>query len=351
MSITRPTLPELIARVETDLSGRLLDGETPLSRSVVSVLARVEGGLTDGMYGYLAWLQDQPFVDKAEAEYLERHSRIWGVLRKAAVKAAGSVSLPGTDGAILPAGTELQRVDGALYTTDAEATVAAGVAIVAVTAAETGTAGNTPAGVTLSLTSPVTAMESTATIGAAGLAGGLDEETDTALRARVLTRIQKSPQGGCLSDYRVWALEVPGVTRAWTYSSHMGVGTVGVAIVADDAAAGPIPTAELVASAQAHIDGKRPATAEVFVFAPAAMVVNVTLSVAPDTAAVRKAVKAELGDLFARESVPGGTILLSHMREAVSVATGETDNAITIPAADVVASGTAFPVLGAVAFA
>jgi len=114
MSITRPTLPELIARAETDLSGRLLDGETPLSRSVVSVLARCEAGLVHGLYGYLEWLADQPFVDKAEVEYLERHLRIWGVSRKAAVAAKGSISLPGTNGAVLPAGTEPQRVGGAL---------------------------------------------------------------------------------------------------------------------------------------------------------------------------------------------------------------------------------------------
>ena len=41
MSITRPTLPQLVDRAETDLCGRLLEGATALRRSVINVLARV----------------------------------------------------------------------------------------------------------------------------------------------------------------------------------------------------------------------------------------------------------------------------------------------------------------------
>lgn len=350
MSIIRPSLQELIARAETDLSGRLLDGDTPLARSVVSVLARVLAGQAHMQYGYLEWLAGQPFVGSAEAEYLERHSRTWGIARKAALAAKGTISLPGANGAVLPAGTELQRVDGALYTTDAEATVSGGVALASVTASAAGELGNTVAGVTLTLTAPVTAMQSTATVAAPGITGGVDAEGDEALRARVLTRIQAPPQGGNAADYVSWALEVPGITRAWVYPFHMGADTVGVAVVADDAAAGPIPSAALVEAVQAHLDSVRPVTAEVFAFAPTALAVDITMQLSPDTSATRAAVLAELGDLFAREAEPGGTIYLSHLREAVSVSAGEVDHTITAPVADVVATSLQFPVLGVVSF-
>lgn len=350
MSITRPTLPELTARAETDLSGRLLDGATPLSRSVVSVLARVQAGQTHGLYGYLEWLKDQPMVDKAEAEYLDRHARIWKVQRKAAVAAKGTVTIPGAEGAVLLKGTELQRVDGALYTVDADVTATGGAALATITASAAGETGNTVAGVALTLTAPVTAMESTATIGVAGLTGGVDEEIDESLRARLLTRIQSPPHGGKPLDYEGWALEVAGITRAWVYPRHMGAGTVGVAIVADDADDGPLPSPALVSVAQEYIDSMRPATAEAFVFAPAPLVVDITMALTPDTSATRAAVQAELGDLFAREAIPGGTILLSHLREAVSVSSGEVDNVITTPTSDIVASGILFPVLGIVTF-
>lgn len=350
MSIDRPTLPALIARAETDLSGRLLDGATPMARSVVSVLARVSAGQTHMQYGYLEWLADQPFADTAEAEYLDRHGRIWGVTRKAAVAAKGSVSIPGADGAVLPKGTELQRVDGALYTVDAEVTVSGGVALASVTASAAGEAGNTIAGISLPLTAPVTGMQSTATVAAGGLSGGVDQEGDEGLRTRVLARIQAPPQGGCAADYKAWALAVPGVTRAWVYPRHVGLGTVGVAIVADDADDGPLPSAALVTATQQYIDGKRPVTAEAIVFGPSALVVPITMALSPDTSATRAAVLAELGDLFAREAEPGGTIYLSHLREAVSVSAGEVNHVITTPTADVVATALQFPVLGTVTF-
>lgn len=350
-SITRPTLTELISRTQTDLEARLLDGDTALRRSVLSVLARMSAGQAHLMYGYLEWLAKQSFVDTADAEYLDRLADIWGKSRKAAVAATGSVTFAGSNGVIIPAGTELSRVDGALYTTDVDATVASGAASASVTASAAGEKGNTDAGVALTLSAPISSLTSTAMVGGAGLTGGTDEEADDDLRGRVLARIQAPPQGGCAADYEAWALEVAGVTRAWVYPSHMGAGTVGVAIVADDADDGPLPSAALVATVQAYIEGLRPVTAEVYVFAPAALVVDVSLSVTPSTTAVRAAVKAELTDLFAREAEPGGTILISHLREAVSVATGETDSSFTSPTADVVASGTAFPVLGAVTFA
>lgn len=349
MSITRPTLPELAARAQTDLEARLLDGQTAMRRSTVAVLARVWAGLLDMLYEYLSWLAQQPFVDSAEAEYLERLGRTWGITRKDSTASSGLVTFTGTDGVVIPAGTELQRVDGALYATDAEATVASGTASAAVTASTAGAAGDTDAGVSLTLTSPVASLSSTATVATGGLSGGADAEADAALRTRLLARIQAPPQGGCESDYEAWALAVPGVTRAWVYPRHLGAASVGVAIVCDEAES-PIPDSELVAAAQAYIDDRRPVTAEVTVFAPEALAVPVTLAISPDTASVRAAVLAELRDLFAREAEPGGVIYLSHIREAVSVATGETDSVISAPAANVTPDTYEFPVLGIVTF-
>ncbi|MBI4800443.1 MAG: baseplate J/gp47 family protein, partial [Desulfarculus sp.] len=88
----------------------------------------------------------------------------------------------------------------------------------------------------------------------AGLTGGADQEADAALLARLLYRIQTPPQGGAGSDYIRWALEVPGVTRAYVYPRRLGAGSVGLTVLMDDAAYGPIPSAEDVARVQAYID-------------------------------------------------------------------------------------------------
>ena len=52
-------------------------------------------------------------------------------------------------------------------------------------------------------------------------------------------------------------------------------------------------------------------------------------------AAVKAAVQAELSDLIARESKPGGTIYLSHIRAAISAAVGEDNYTMSAPSADV----------------
>lgn len=349
-SITRPTLPQLVDRAQTDLEGRLLDGAKALPRSTIAVLARVAAGQVHMLYGYQEWLARQPFPDTAEAEYLERHARIWGIRRKPAVVATGQVAILGTEGAVLPAGAQLQRVDGVLYTVLEEVTVADGTALANIEAVEPGLAGDTPEGVSLTLTAPVTAMQSVGLVQAPGLTGGVDQEADEALRTRLLARIQAPPHGGAGQDYEAWALEVPGVTRAWVYPLHMGAGTVGVAIVADDAPDSPIPGAELVEAAQAHIDSVRPVTAEVFVFAPTPLSVPITVALSPDTSATRAAVAAELGDLFAREAEPGQVIFLSHLREAISISPGETNHVLTAPTADITPDALEFPVLGTITF-
>ena len=45
--------------------------------------------------------------------------------------------------------------------------------------------------------------------------------------------------------------------------------------------------------------------------------------------------EAELRDLIRREAEPSGTLLISHIREAISVAAGERDHVLVTPAANV----------------
>lgn len=351
MPITTPTLAQRIARIEADLSSGLLDGDSLLRRSALGVLARALAGQGHMLQAFQDWAARQPFPDTAEAEFLNHHAEIWNVPRKAAVAATGQATFTGSTGAVLPAATELRRVDGALYRTTEEATLASGTALVPIQAVEPGLAGNAAAGQGLSLVAPVDGMNATAVVDGSGLTGGLDAEGDDSLRARLLARIQAPPHGGNAADYLAWALAVPGVTRAWVYPRHLGAATVGVAIVADDDPEGPLPTVEIVAAAQAYLDSVRPVTADVTVFGPSALSVPVALALSPDTPATRAAVEAELRDLFAREAQPGQVLYLSHLREAISLAPGETNHVLTAPTADVVPDTYEFPVLGTITYA
>ncbi|HEU4708293.1 MAG TPA: baseplate J/gp47 family protein, partial [Methylophilaceae bacterium] len=195
-------------------------------------------------------------------------------------------------------------------------------------------AGNEDAGSTLSLSSPITGLNSDATVGVDGLSGGTDQEDDASLRARLISRIQQPPHGGAKFDYETWAKEVAGVTRAWVYPNELGLGTVVVRFVRDDDAS-IIPDAGEVTTVQDYIDARRPVTADVTVVAPTAVPLDFTIELTPNTSTVKAAVQAELEDLLKREAEPGGTILLSHIREAISIAAGEENYTMSSPSADV----------------
>jgi uncharacterized phage protein gp47/JayE len=337
MPFARPTVQDLITRIQTDVESRLPGSDARLRRNLLYVLARVQAGAVHGLYGHLDWLARQILPDTADAEYLARWADIWGITRLAAVAATGDVTITGTTGAVIPAGTALQASDGTAYTTDAEATLAAGTATAAVTADTAGSAGTQDAGVTLSLVSPISGVNSQATVAAGGLAGGADSETDTALRARLLARIQQPPHGGAAADYIAWALEAhPDVTDAWAYPAEAGLGTVTVRLMTYGATADGIPTQTVIDAVQAHIDTVRPVTAVPYALGPVAVPFDVTISgITPNTQAVKDAVEAEIADLLLRAAEPGGTILVSQLREAISIAADETDHVLVSPVADV----------------
>lgn len=348
MPFARPTLPDLVGRTEADIEARLPGADARLPVSVLGVLARVLAGAMHGLYGYLDWIARQILVDLADAELLDRHGRIWGVTRKPATFSAGLLSFAGTDGAIIPAGTVVRRADGVEYATSEPAIIAGGVAAVAAAALVEGAAGDASAGVPVSVVSPLAGVQSTTAIGAGGMSGGADQEGDADYRSRILARIQAPPHGGNRTDYIAWAREVAGVTRAWVWAGVNGPGTVVVRFMMDDARPLGIPLAGDVAAVQAYIDERRPVTASVLVAAPVPMAQAFSVRVFPATAAVKAAITAELGDLIRREAEPGGTLLLSRMREAISLAAGETDHTLVSPSTDVTLPADQIAVMGAI---
>lgn len=347
MPLSRPTLAELIERAAADIEAQLPGADARLRRSFLNVLARMHGGAMHSLYGYLGWASQQLFVDTAESAMLDRFASQYDKPRLPASFAVGPVTFAGTNGVVVPAGTELQRGDGAQFITNSDALIGAGVATVDVTALAAGAEGNTSVGTVLSLVQPVDGVSSASTVASGGIAQGADEEGDDALRARILSRIRLPPMGGSAADYEAWALEVPGVTRAWVYPIEGGPGTVVVRFVRDNDVSF-IPDAGEVTSVQAYIDARRPLTAQLTVAAPTAAPLDMSITITPNTVAVKDAVTAELQDLLLREGRPGGTILLSHLREAVSVAAGETNHVITVPSADVTHASGLIPTLGTI---
>jgi uncharacterized phage protein gp47/JayE len=91
-------------------------------------------------------------------------------------------------------------------------------------------------------------------------------------------------------------------------------------------------------------------TAEVFIVAPVADPLDMNIKLSPSTTTVQNAVRAELADLIDRDSAPAGAILISRLREAVSLAAGENNNQIVSPTADVAHATGHMATLGALTF-
>lgn len=352
MPFVRPTLVELIDRVTSDVSSRVLgvDGAV-LRRSLLGVIARAEAGEAHMLYGYLDWIARQAIPDTAEDEWLERWAIIWGLTRTDATYAGGDVTLTGTNGTTIPDGTLVQRQDGVQYATQGSATISGGTATVAVEAVAAGESGNLDEATTVFLVSPISGITSSGTVATGGITGGSDAETDARLRTRLLERIAQPPQGGAERDYIAWAKAASSdVTRVWVTPNGMGIGTVVVQFVVDDDPGGLIPDAGQIATVQDYVDDRRPVTADVYVSAPTEVPRNMTIKIAPNTSAVQAAVTAELEDLFRRDAEPGGTIYISRIREAVSIATGEENSLMVTPTADIVDTAGNISTLGTITF-
>ncbi|MSU98476.1 baseplate J/gp47 family protein [Pseudomonas mandelii] len=334
MPFNTPTLPALITRAQGDLAGT-----SALLRSDAEVLARVLAAASYGRYGHQAYVAEQILPDTADEETLRRMARVR--LKRdqlPAVAAKGPASFSGAVGAVLDAGTVLQREDGQRFRVALPVTLSGLSGVATLEAVDAGQLGNTPAGMTLRTVSPVLGVADTFTVQAPGITAGTEQESLETLRSRVIRSYKVVAHGGSKSDYETWALEVPGVTRAWVRRHWMGPGSVAVFVVRDGDL-DPIPSAEALAQVYDYIENERPVTAELAVLAPVEKPVQYDIKLTPDSGATRAAVEAALVDLHQRESDLGVSLLLSHIREAISGASGEKDHTLYAPLADVPALG------------
>jgi uncharacterized phage protein gp47/JayE len=361
MPFDRPDLQTLITRTSADLNSRWAGTYNRLRRSVLSVIARVLAGLAHGLYGYLGWITDQILPDTMEAARLRRYGAILGVPFTLATKATGAITVTGTNGVEIPAGTLWQRDDGTEYIATATATISGGTADVSVQASDDGAAPNTDAAEVMTIVSPISGLNPEGAVATGGITGGADEMDIETYRTRVLSRTAQSFTGANAAIYEKWALEVEGVTRAWVYEETPAAGSVTVLFVCDDDDSSIMPDAGKITDVEDYLEEHTdPATGAtvgravnvtLVVDAPGAHEIDLTLLPSPNTDAVKAAITAELTDMLRRDAAPGVDILISRIREAISTAAGETDYVLTSPSADVAVADGDIAVLGTITWA
>lgn len=380
MPYNRPTLSELRARNLAAIESELKGVGAPLRFSNLSILGTADAGLAYLHYGYLDWIARQSVPWSATDENLAGWAALKSVTQKAAHAGTNtSANFTGTPEKTVPAGTVLNRGDGYQYTTDAEIVIgSSGTGTGAITAALPdpnddptggGAAGNTPAGTQLSLDSSISGVDSVVTL-ATAITDGSDIESEDAFRARMLLAYQNTPQGGNDDDYEGWALEVSGVTRAWTARRLMGAGTVGVYVMTDgtDTSNNGFPVGtdgiselENWSAVKAtgdqgrvadHIYPLQPVTALVYVCSPIRKTVNFIIDgISTADSTTTAAINAAIDGVFFESGDPtGGKVLLSDLVIALSNVSGTSGFILTSPTANIITATGELPVRGTVTY-
>lgn len=325
MPWSTPTLAEIRRTNRDNLSAFLPGADASVPNSALRVLSDQNAGGAYLNLLYLDWLAKNLLPDQSEGVFLDRWAEILFGGRKAATFAAGRLSVSGTAGTMLPAGSVFSTSDAVQYQTAADIRLSAAVTPVAVTCLSAGALGNRDAGTALTLAAAISGVAAQAS--ALTLAGGADAESDDDLRTRVLLRIRNPPMGGRDMDYVQWALSLPGVTRAWCSPMEMGIGTVTVRVMCDElrASANGFPSPVDLAIVRAYIDTVRPVTvADYFVLAPIAYGLDIRIkNLSNDTPSMRLSIAAAIRAMLAERAAPGATIYAAWISAAISEAVGD----------------------------
>lgn len=131
-----------------------------------------------------------------------------------------------TEGQAITAGTQLKSdVTGLMYVVSETVTTTGQSVNVPVYCVQFGSGGNLAQGDEIKFVSPLGFIAQDAVV-ASTTKEGLDEETADHYRARVVNRYSTQPQGGALSDYRIWSYDAPGVLQTYPYNGEDSPGDV-----------------------------------------------------------------------------------------------------------------------------
>lgn len=373
MPYQRPALSDLRAQVRSDITAGIKTVDGLLRFSNLAIIGDSVAGLSHLHYGYLAWIAKQATPYTATDEFLEAWAALKEVYREAATFAQLQVQFLGTTGKPLPAGSEVSRSDGVLYTTTAEAkATSAGVVSVTVLASASGTDSNADVGTQMTLTSAVSGIQSTGAT-TATLALGTAIETDDSLRTRMLEAYQAQARGGAEDDYKVWALNATGVTRAWVNRLGAGPGTVVVYVMFDtvNAANNGFPTGTNGLSAQDSrgtvasiatgdlltvadtVFTSQPVTPLVYLCSPIPDPVDFTITgLASSTTATRTAIAQAIAQVMQDEGSPltDTVVDLSSIESAIGAIAGTSGFVITAPTGNLVSALGYLTTLGEVTY-
>lgn len=237
---------EMLSQVSDDLDktqgSYIWDSISPVAIKIAELLLEMQEILK------------RAFVQYSYGEYLDLKAQEYGLQRKPATKATGSVIFEGNPGTTIPAGIVVSTegdssVEPVLFRTTEDAVIGdLGRAAANIEAIESGKQGNVPANSIILLGQYISGV--TKVYNPSPTSGGTDVEDDESFRARILQAIRDVRTGGNVGDYKAWTLEVAGVGKVQVIPCKYGAGTVGIVFLDSNL---EIPTDSIVEEVQNHI--------------------------------------------------------------------------------------------------
>lgn len=276
--MTIPTFVQLRDQIIGYVEARLNQSVPRFARGFVTVLASAVAGVLGLSYRFTSWCLDQTQPSTCNEYFLGVWSDRYGVVRSPAVASVLTMAATGSpDGSTIPAGTLWSTPSGVIYQQTAIVTIAAGVASPSVTCLTVGASGNLANGSPLSLVSPVSGINPSATV-ASTTTTGVDRQSVADWRAEVVNRIRYKPQGGAIPDYVIWALEVPGIVKAFV--KRPSPGDVNVYPLDATTGAFRLVDAPKLAEVLAYLNDpiRKPLAANVYAISPTERTCSVTIT-------------------------------------------------------------------------
>lgn len=220
MSYTIPTLAELtdshLARLESALNQTAPDND----KSFLKVLAATEAGQDIGHYKYAADRVKANLALTAVNSDLDALGAEVNTTRKTAQYCIVTATLPADTGTIITTSFDfIADANGLRYRPTEDVTAVANVATLTMQCRESGSDGTLEIGDTLEISSQITGAQTTATVTAI-VQAGIDKESDSDYRPRVLFAQRAVTGGANATDHKIWAEAVTGVKTAFPYSGR-----------------------------------------------------------------------------------------------------------------------------------
>lgn len=302
-----------------------------------------------GLYAQADWTGRQCFPQTASGEALDHHAQLRSLKRKKAGKAVGMIRFfaasDRTEAAQIPKGTVCVTAEGLRYVTTRAGTIPLGETQVDLKAeaAEAGAAWNVAAGRIVYLTLPPAGV--VACSNPEAFTSGCDDESDEALRVRVLATYSRLANGANAAFYEQAAGSCSGVAAVKVLPRSRGVGTVDVV----PAAQGGMPDQTLLDEVQAHLDSVREIAVDVQVTAPTRLDVNLSIVLTPEEgcafADISQTVKKAVESWFTGELL-GRPVLQAQLTALIFAVKGVANCVVTLSGGDVAAEASTLPCLG-----